>query len=107
MKDPIRVVIGQKNAATSDISQSLLYVGKEEGKIIAIRQCVQQGIKPPVLIFVQSIDRAKELFKELVRDGIHVNMIHSERSVKERDDIITQFRIGKIWVLICTELMAR
>lgn len=107
MKDPIRVVIGAKNAATTDISQKLLYVGQEEGKIIAIRQLVQQGMKPPVLIFVQSIERARELFKELVYDGINVDVIHSGRSRAQRDMIISNFRCGKIWVLITTELMAR
>lgn len=107
MKDPIRVVIGQKNAATDLIDQKLLYVGQESGKLIAIRQLIQAGFKPPVLIFVQSITRAKELFKELVYDGINVDMIHSERTQMQRDNIITSFRTGKIWVLISTELMSR
>jgi ATP-dependent RNA helicase DDX52/ROK1 len=107
MKDPIRVVIGQKNAATELIDQNLLYVGQESGKLIAIRQLVQSGFKPPVLIFVQSIQRAQELFKELVYDGINVDMIHSERTQQQRENIVTNFRIGKIWVLISTELMSR
>ena len=107
MKDPIRVVIGQKNAATESIHQKLLYVGQEQGKLIAIRQQAQQGLKPPALIFVQSIDRAKELFHELVYDGINVDVMHSERTKAQRDAIIQGFRSGKIWVLITTELMAR
>ena len=107
MKDPIRIVIGAKNAATSSITQKLLYVGQEEGKIIAIRQLIQQGMKPPVLLFVQSIDRARDLFKELIYDGINVDVIHSGRSRAQRDLIISNFRSGKIWVLITTELMAR
>ncbi|KAI9208868.1 P-loop containing nucleoside triphosphate hydrolase protein [Polychytrium aggregatum] len=107
MHDPIRIVIGQKNAATEIINQQLLYVGQEEGKLIAIRQLVQKGIKPPVLIFVQSIDRARELFHELVYDGINIDVIHSERTKAQRDTIVQNFRLGKIWVLIATELMAR
>lgn len=75
--------------------------------MIALRQLVQKGIKPPVLIFVQSIERAKELFHELVFDGINVEVIHSDRTKAQRDNIIDQFRVGKIWVLIATELMAR
>ena len=41
---------------------------------------VYQGIKPPVLIFVQSIERARHLFHELVYDGINVDVIHAERT---------------------------
>ncbi|CAG8588738.1 12577_t:CDS:10 [Acaulospora morrowiae] len=108
MKDPIRVVIGLKNAATDTIKQKLVYVGQEEGKLIAIRQLIQQGgLKPPVLIFVQSIERAKELFHELIYDGINVDVIHSERTKAQRDAVVLSFRQGKIWVLISTELMAR
>ncbi|KAJ2991650.1 DEAD (Asp-Glu-Ala-Asp) box polypeptide 52 [Globomyces sp. JEL0801] len=107
MSDPLRVVIGQQNAATDTIDQKLLYVGQEEGKLIAIRQLVQSGLKPPCLIFVQSIERSKELFHELVYDGINVDVIHSERTQAQRDNIIQNFRIGKIWILISTELMAR
>ncbi|KAF7727337.1 RNA-dependent ATPase rok1 [Apophysomyces ossiformis] len=97
MKDPIRVIVGTKNSATDTIKQELLFTGNEAGKMIALRQYIQKGVKPPVLIFVQSIDRAKELFQELMYDGLNV----------QRDQIIDQFRLGKVWVLIATELMAR
>ncbi|KAJ3082206.1 DEAD (Asp-Glu-Ala-Asp) box polypeptide 52, partial [Quaeritorhiza haematococci] len=107
MHDPIRIVIGAKNAATEIIDQKLLFVGQEAGKMTAIRQLIQQGIKPPVLIFVQSIERAKELFHELVYDNINVDVIHSERTKAQRDNIIENFRLGKTWILITTELMAR
>ncbi len=60
-----------------------------------------------MLIFVQSKERAKELFHELIYDGINVNVIHADKKKNERDEIIKQFRIGKIWVLICTDLMSR
>ncbi|KAG0235094.1 RNA-dependent ATPase rok1 [Actinomortierella wolfii] len=107
MRSPIRIVIGSKNAATETINQKLVYCGSEEGKLVAIRQQIQGGLKPPVLIFVQSIERAKELFHELIYDGIHVDVIHSERTKAQRDKIVESFRQGKIWVLISTELMAR
>jgi len=60
-----------------------------------------------MLIFVQSKQRAKELFHELVYDGLNVNVIHADKKKEERDEIIKQFRLGKIWVLVCTDLMAR
>lgn len=96
-----------RNAATDTIKQELLFTGTEAGKRIALRQLIQKGLKPPVLIFVQSIDRAKELFHELVFDGINVEVIHSDRTKAQRDKIIDSFRVGKIWVLIATDLMAR
>ncbi|KAI8320959.1 P-loop containing nucleoside triphosphate hydrolase protein [Martensiomyces pterosporus] len=107
MKDPIRVIVGSKNAATETIEQKLVYVGQEEGKLIEVRNMIAAGFKPPCLIFVQSIDRAKELFHELIYDGINVDVIHSERTQTQRNRIIQKFRTGELWVLICTELLAR
>lgn len=72
--------VSNRNAATDTIKQQLIYVGSEAGKLFEIRQLVAKGIKPPVLIFVQSIERAKELFHELVYDGINVDVIHSDRT---------------------------
>lgn len=39
-----------------------------------------KGLQPPVLIFVQSKERAKELFSELLYDGINVDVIHADRT---------------------------
>lgn len=58
-------------------------------------------------MFVQTKERAKELYTELVYDGINVDVIHAERSQLQRDNVVKSFRSGQIWVLICTELMGR
>merc|ERR1719291_703686 len=69
---------------------------------------VQEGkVKPPALIFVQSKERAKQLFGELVYDGLFVDTIHADRSKQQRDNTVKAFRAGRIWMLICTDLMAR
>ena len=60
-----------------------------------------------MLIFVQSKDRAKQLFKELQYDGLKVEVIHADKKKEERDEIIKEFRVDKIWILICTDLMSR
>ncbi|CCG23037.1 Chr1 DEAD-box ATP-dependent RNA helicase [Candida orthopsilosis Co 90-125] len=108
MKDPIRVIIGHKEAASSTIDQKLIFTGNEEGKLLAIRQMVQNGeFKPPIIIFLQSITRAKALFHELVYDKLNVDVIHAERTPKQRDEVIKRFKNGDIWVLITTDVLAR
>lgn len=39
-----------------------------------------QSLNPPVLVFVQSKDRAKELFKELAFDDIKADVVHADLS---------------------------
>ncbi|XP_026494560.2 DEAD box protein 52 homolog [Vanessa tameamea] len=107
MRGLINVTVGLRNAASTSVDQELLFCGNENGKLVAFRQLVQKGLKPPVLVFVQSKDRAKQLFKELIYDGINVDVIHADRTQAQRDNVVRSFRTGRIWVLICTELMGR
>lgn len=108
MISPVRVIIGRKEGASSTIDQKLVYTGNEQGKLIAIRQMLSQGdLPPPIVIFVQSIQRAKALFHELIYDKVNVDVIHGERTQNQRDKVIERFKSGDIWVLICTDVLSR
>ncbi|XP_075887510.1 putative ATP-dependent RNA helicase DDX52 [Nelusetta ayraudi] len=103
----VSVNIGHRNTAVDTVEQELLFVGTENGKLLAMRDIIKKGFLPPMLVFVQSIDRARELFHELVYEGINVDVIHADRTQQQRDNVVNSFRSGKIWVLICTALLAR
>ncbi|XP_054611514.1 probable ATP-dependent RNA helicase DDX52 [Dunckerocampus dactyliophorus] len=103
----VSVNIGHRNTAVESVEQQLLFVGTENGKLVAMRDIIKKGFLPPMLVFVQSIERARELFHELVYEGINVDVIHAERTQQQRDNVVQSFRSGKIWVLICTALLAR
>ncbi|KAK7871278.1 hypothetical protein R5R35_007560 [Gryllus longicercus] len=107
LKKLVSITIGHRNAAAELVEQELLFVGSEQGKLVAFRNLIKQGLTPPVLVFVQTKERAKELFKELIYDGINVDIIHADRTQMQRDNVVRSFREGFIWVLICTELMGR
>ncbi|MFN3440688.1 MAG: helicase-related protein, partial [Acidovorax sp.] len=107
LHDPVRIVIGVRTAGASTISQQLVFVGREQGKLLAMRQLIQRGLRPPVIVFVQSKERAQELFRELVYDGVSVDVLHADRTQAQRDAIVQRFRTGKIWMLIATDLVAR
>uniref|UniRef100_A0A8D3DRM5 Probable ATP-dependent RNA helicase DDX52 n=1 Tax=Scophthalmus maximus TaxID=52904 RepID=A0A8D3DRM5_SCOMX len=103
----VSVNIGHRNTAVETVEQELLFVGTENGKLVAMRDIIKKGFLPPMLVFVQSIERARELFHELVYEGINVDVIHADRTQQQRDNVVNSFRSGKIWVLICTALLAR
>lgn len=62
---------------------------------------------PPLLIFVQSKERAKELYAEIAYHCVRVDVIHADLTQEKRDNVVQKFINGKVWILICTELMAR
>jgi len=113
LRNEVDVSTGMNNGnstvagVNTNVSQSLMFVGKEEGKLLAIRQIIARGITPPVIIFLQSKERAQALFMELMYDNIRVDVIHAGKSQAARDAAVTKFRKGETWVLICTDLCAR
>ncbi|KAH8739098.1 dead box RNA helicase [Cryptosporidium ryanae] len=108
MKSPVKVTLGHRLAASSTIIQELVCVTKNEAKIESFRQLIIQGkIMLPTLVFTNSKQDAQRLYNKLLYDSLIVEVIHSEISKTKRDNIIQRFREGKIWILICTDLMAR
>ena len=111
LRNPVDMTIaapGSTGGANTDIEQELMFVGREQGKLLAIRQLAQRGqLKPPALVFTQSKERAQALFGELLYDGIHVDVIHAGRSRTARENAVAKFRRGDTWILICTDLVAR
>lgn len=67
------------------VAQELIFAGDEHGKLVALRDMVRRGVIPPVLVFVQTMERAEQLHIEMVSDGIinNIDVIHSNRSQKE------------------------
>uniref|UniRef100_A0A5B7BN36 RNA helicase n=1 Tax=Davidia involucrata TaxID=16924 RepID=A0A5B7BN36_DAVIN len=107
MHDAVRVIIGRKNSASELVKQKLIFAGSEEGKLLALRQSFAESLNPPVLVFVQSKERAKELYRELAFGDIRVDVVHSDLSQTQRENAVDDFRAGKTWVLIATDVIAR
>ncbi|KAL8152779.1 hypothetical protein V2J09_010539 [Rumex salicifolius] len=107
MHDAVRIIVGRKNSASELIKQRLVFTGSEQGKLLALRQSFAESWNPPILIFVQSKERAKELYKELVFSDIKVDAIHADLSQEQRDNAVDDFRAGKTWVLIATDVISR
>ncbi|KPI88975.1 putative Atp-dependent RNA helicase-like protein [Leptomonas seymouri] len=105
--DPVRIIVRGRHTANTNIKQRLVFCGNELGKVVAMRNLVREGITPPVLVFVQSVERSKELFEEIRTEGLHMAIMHAKMSVEEREETVLQFRLGKVWVLVTTELLAR
>eukprot|EP00116_Pleurobrachia_bachei_P010614 sb/3470876/ len=68
---------------------------------------IQSDFKPPMLVFTQTKDRAKQLYEELKMVSSRVAAIHSDLGQHARDEIVGKFRGGEVWILICTDLMCR
>jgi ATP-dependent RNA helicase DDX52/ROK1 len=115
----IRLIVGLKDSALPTISHKLIYTATEPGKLLALRQLLHpspstQGLRPPFLIFVQTIPRAIALHSELKYDippsaggSSRLAILHAELSDTARETVMNRFRTGDIWVLITTDVLSR
>lgn len=120
----IRLVVGLKDTAIPNISHQLTYAATEQGKLLGLRQLLHPtstpstasgpSLRPPFLVFTQTIPRAIALHSELLYDippeaggSSRIAVLHADLSGTARESIMTRFRRGEIWVLITTDLLAR
>lgn len=119
----IRLIVGLKDSAVSNVSHRLIYTATEQGKLLALRQMLHPAavsagdapsIQPPFLIFTQTIPRAIALHSELLYDipleaggSARIAVLHSELSITARAAIMAGFRRGEVWILITTDLLSR
>ena len=97
MHAPLRITVGERGAAAASVAQRLLFCGSEPGKLLAMRQLLRDGVRPPVMVFVQSKERARELARELAFERAAVAAVHADMTQAKRDAAVDAFRRGDTW----------
>ena len=122
----IRLVVGLKDSALPNITHHLVWAGSEVGKLHALRQLLHPtasggpndssppALRPPFLVFTQTISRAIALHSELLYDippeaggPSRIAVLHSDLTSPAREAIMSRFRAGEIWILITTDILSR
>jgi ATP-dependent RNA helicase DDX52/ROK1 len=119
----LRLVVGLKDSAVPNVEHKLVYAASEQGKLMGLRQLLHPAassaesgtpLRPPFLVFTQTVERAIALHAELLYDipveagGIdRIAVLHSDLTETARENVMTRFRKGEIWVLITTDLLSR
>jgi ATP-dependent RNA helicase DDX52/ROK1 len=63
LRDPLHIVVGERNTTQHLVKQRLLFVGREAGKLLALRQLLKGGgVKPPVLVSRREMFSSLEIF---------------------------------------------
>ena len=90
------------------VEQKLAYVGEDRNKIQAFHDAVRSGfVRPPCLVFANASPRAQLLAGALAKLGLRADCLHGGRSNADRDAVLRDFRSGKLWFLVATDVAAR
>jgi ATP-dependent RNA helicase RhlE len=106
LKDPVRVEVARPATLAEGISQ-VLYPVVQEQKIDLLLTLLKNTEMRSVLAFTRTKDRADRLAASLDKAGYRVEVLHSNRTQRERTDAMENFREGKSQILVATDIAAR
>ena len=105
MHNPIEVQIAISRPPES-IRQMAVDI-YETQKTIFLQTLLKGGDLKKVIIFVGKKQRVKELTRALRADHIDARAMHSDLEQQERDEVMLDFRNGKVDVLVATDIVSR
>lgn len=105
LKQPVRLQAAASGTAPSRAEQRVFHASREEKNTLLRRLLNREP--GATLVFTRTKSRADRLKKMLLTDGVHVAVLHGDRSMGQRREALEGFKRGKYRVLVATDIMAR
>jgi ATP-dependent RNA helicase DeaD len=106
LKNPVKVAILPATGTQSSIEQ-IAYQVPQEQKMAALCTLLHSTEGESSLIFGKTKYGVEKLGKQLSRLGFTVGTLHSNKSQRAREEVLTAFRRGQVQTLLATNVAAR
>ncbi len=105
LHDPEEINISISKPPEKIVQQA--YLVYEPQKIPLIVHLLKEKKFKTVLVFCSSKINVKQLTRDLKRNGINAGEIHSDLEQDSREDILIQYKSGRLPVLVATDILSR
>jgi translation initiation factor 4A len=106
-RNPLKILRDPEEVSLEGIAQYYLLVDRPEHKLEALCDLSDCLTFQQCTIFVNTQKEAENLCDAMIGRGFDVSCIHGDMEPKERKRVMDAFRLGKIRVLIATDLIGR
>ena len=106
LNNPITIRIGSGTSAADTITHSI-YPVDDRQKFDLLVAYLNSTNYESALIFTRTKHRADTIAKWLSRMDKRVGVVHSDRTQRERESAMADFRSGKSRILVATDIVAR
>jgi len=106
LRDPAMVQVARRNTAAELVRQLVLPVDRERKREL-LAHLVKSGRIDQALVFARTKHGANRLAEQLERDGIVATAIHGNKSQPQRTRALSDFKAGRVAILVATDLAAR
>ncbi len=106
LTNPVRIEVTPVSSTAEKVEQAVYFVEKNDKRSLLIHLLKDSNIKS-ALVFARTKYGADKIAKDLYRANIKVDAIHGNKSQAARQKALTDFKNGKIRVLVATDIAAR
>ncbi|WP_162033669.1 DEAD/DEAH box helicase [Chryseobacterium potabilaquae] len=106
LRNPVEISTEAGPVEIESISQCVYFVEKRDKSELLIDLLKNREMEQ-VLVFTHSKYIADELVEQLERAGISMGFIHGNRRRIDKNEVLDNFRSGKIQILITTDIEAK
>ena len=106
LNNPVDVRVAETSSPAETVEQRICFVERDNKPDLLINYLGRDDVKKSI-IFTRTKYGADKLVKYLVKQGIETKAIHGDKSQGQRKDALDRFRVGKIKVLVATDVAAR
>ena len=106
LRNPATVEVAPRNTTAAQITQRVHPVDKSR-KTALIAHLVTTGDWHQVLVFTRTKHGANRLAEQLADVGINTAAIHGNKSQSARTKALSDFKTGKVRLLVATDIAAR
>ena len=106
LRQPVRIDVSSKKAVVERIEQRVAFVANEN-KQAALRSLLMSPEVTRAIVFTRTKHGANRVAKRLDKAGIDAAAIHGDKSQAARTRALDDFKTGKTWVLVATDIAAR
>ena len=105
LSNPVEVKLAVSKPAEKIIQAA--YICYESQKLEIIKDLFSSQKPERVIIFASSKVKVKEVTKALFKMKLNVGEMHSDLEQSQREEILHDFRNGKVNILVATDIVAR
>jgi ATP-dependent RNA helicase RhlE len=106
LRKPVVVQIGRRSEAVSTVTHAVYPVARER-KTRLLVELLKKAEMDSVLIFTRTKHGADRVVSHLEDEGIAATAMHADKSQGERTRALEDFKLGKIRVLVATDIAQR
>ena len=106
LNDPVYIEVAKQNAPAELVSQVVHPVDRERKRAL-LEHLITTNRWEQVLVFARTKHGSNRLAEQLDKSGISAMAIHGNKSQAARERALSEFKAGRLQVLVATDIAAR